>query len=57
MENLMTDRRRWMLFVPEIEPAGFFLFFFTGETGRSYSLRRYNDAFGSPKTITQKDLP
>ena len=53
----MTKSRRWMLFVPEIEPAGFVFFFFKGETGRSYSLRRYNDAFGPPKLRTQDDLP
>ena len=53
----MTKRRHWMLFVPEIEPAGFVFFFFRGETGRSYSLRRYHDAFGPPKLLTQNDLP
>lgn len=53
----MTAHRRWMLYVPELEPAGFFFFFFKGDTGRSYSLRRYADAHRPPALRTQRDFP
>lgn len=52
----MPDHRRWMLYVPELEPEGFLFFYFKGETGRSYSLRRYPDAHRPPALRRQHDL-
>jgi len=44
-----------MLYVPEIEPRGFFFFYFRGP--RSFSLRRYTGAGASPDLRRQDDLP
>ena len=53
----MTRHRRWMLYAPEIEPNTFFFFYFVGESGRSYSIRKYTDAAAPPVTLTQRTLP
>jgi hypothetical protein len=45
--------KRWMLYVPEIEPNSFFFFFFKGSTGRSYSVRTYTGPTASPRHRTQ----
>lgn len=40
---------RQLIYIPEIEPNTFLLFYFMGETGRSYSLRDYTT---DPPTVT-----
>lgn len=34
-------KNRLLIFIPEINPNTFLLFYFKGQTGRSYSLREY----------------
>ena len=45
-----------MLYVPEIEPDSFFLFYFQGDTGRSYSLRTYTSPTARPRHRTQGEF-
>jgi hypothetical protein len=52
----MSEPKRWMLYVPEIEPNSFFFFFYKGDTGRSYSVRTYTSDTAKPRHRTQDDF-
>jgi hypothetical protein len=47
--------RRWLIFVPEINPRTFVFFFFKGASGRSYSIRDYT--VPGVATTRQADYP
>jgi hypothetical protein len=46
----MTIKRRRMIFIPEVNPRSFVLFFEKGDTGRSWSIRDYS----TPGAVTLK---
>jgi len=52
----MSEHKRWMLYVPEIDPNSFFFFFYKGSSGRSYSVRTYTSATAPPRHRTQADF-
>jgi len=54
--GIMSEHKRWMLYVPEIEPNSFFFFFYKGSSGRSYSVRTYTSATATPRHRTQDDF-
>ncbi len=52
----MSNHRRWLLYVPEIEPKSFFFFYYVGQSGRSYSVRTYWSPKAPPRHRTQADF-
>lgn len=48
-------KNRQLIYIPDIEPNTFLLFYFKGETGRSYSFRDYTLCQNPPKLTYAKD--
>ena len=49
-------KRRQLIYLPQIDPFSFRLFFFRGESGKSYNLRHYPER-GGIDILTAKDFP